>query len=250
MISAVPAFQDNYIWIIENPTTRSATVVDPGDAGPVLDYLKSKGLRLEAILLTHHHADHTGGVDDLLAHAFAKDPQHALAIIGPAREAIGGLTRRVTQDDVVALPETEMSLRVIDVPGHTAGHVAYFTEHGDGGPALFCGDTLFAAGCGRLFEGTAEQMWSSLQKLAALPEQTAVYCAHEYTLSNLRFAVHMFPDESAIQARYQHVSAQRARSEATVPSTIGIERQTNPFLQCKNADAFATMRKQKDSFRG
>lgn len=225
-------------------------MVDPGDAGPVLDYLKSKGLRLEAILLTHHHADHTGGVDDLLAHAFAKDPQHALAIIGPAREAIGGLTRRVTQDDVVALPETEMSLRVIDVPGHTAGHVAYFTEHGDGGPALFCGDTLFAAGCGRLFEGTAEQMWSSLQKLAALPEQTAVYCAHEYTLSNLRFAVHMFPDESAIQARYQHVSAQRARSEATVPSTIGIERQTNPFLQCKNADAFATMRKQKDSFRG
>ena len=250
MICAVPAFQDNYIWIIENPKTLSATVVDPGDAGPVLDYLKSKGLRLEAILLTHHHADHTGGVDDLLAHAFAKDPQHALAIIGPAREAIGGLTRRVTQDDVVALPETEMSLRVIDVPGHTAGHLAYFTEHGDGGPALFCGDTLFAAGCGRLFEGTAEQMWSSLQKLAALPEQTAVYCAHEYTLSNLRFAVHMFPDESAIQARYQHVSAQRARSEATVPSTIGIERQTNPFLQCKNADAFATMRKQKDSFRG
>ncbi len=225
-------------------------MVDPGDAGPVLDHLKSEGLRLEAILLTHHHTDHTGGVDDLLVHAFANDPQHSLAIIGPAGEPIGGLTRRVTQGDIVVLPDTDISLHVIDVPGHTAGHVAYFTEQVDNGPALFCGDTLFAAGCGRLFEGTAEQMWSSLQKLAALPDETAVYCAHEYTLSNLKFAAHILPNDRAIQARFQQVSAQRARSEATVPSTIGIERQTNPFLQCKNADAFATMRKQKDSFRG
>lgn len=225
-------------------------MVDPGDASPVLDYLKTQGLRLEAILITHHHADHTGGIDDLLAHSFATDPQQTCSVIGPAGEHINGLTQRVREGDLIALPQTGISFRVIDVPGHTAGHIAYFGEATATGPVLFCGDTLFAAGCGRLFEGTADQMWSSLQKLAGLPGHTAVYCAHEYTLANLKFAAHALPNHEAIQKRLTLVSAQRDRQESTVPSTIDIERQTNPFLQCTNASAFATMRKQKDSFRG
>lgn len=226
------------------------TVVDPGDATPVLDYLGSNGLHLEAILLTHHHADHTGGIDELRAHAFTQAPDQTLTVIGPQHEAITGLTLGVKEGDTVTLPQTGISFRVMDVPGHTAGHVAYFTESSEYGPAVFCGDTLFAAGCGRLFEGTAEQMWASLKKLAALPDNTAVYCAHEYTLSNLNFARYVLPENVAINERFHRVTRQRQRHERTVPSTIGIERQSNPFLQCKDADAFATMRKQKDSFRG
>lgn len=250
MISAVPAFQDNYIWIIQNPTTASATVVDPGDAGPVIAHLQANGLQLEAILITHHHADHCGGVEGLSEYAFATDPSAPVQVIGPSDEPIPSITHRVKENDQVHLPQTGITFRVMDVPGHTAGHVAYFNEISPSGPILFSGDTLFAAGCGRLFEGTALQMWSSLQKLAALPEETLVFCAHEYTLGNLKFAAHFFPSDSPIQQRLQRVQLQRQRQEPTVPSTIGLELQTNPFLRCKDADAFATMRKQKDSFRG
>lgn len=174
--------------MIQNHGAKTVAVVDPGDAGPVIAALEHKGLRLTTILVTHHHADHTGGIEDLMAYAYAKTPDQPVSVIAPREESIAGAHVHVVDGDEVMIDDQQIRLHVMAVPGHTRGHVAYFTQDpvdASGAPSLFCGDTLFAGGCGRLFEGTADQMWRSLQRLAALPGTTQVYCAHEYTLANL-----------------------------------------------------------------
>jgi hydroxyacylglutathione hydrolase len=251
MIRAIPAFADNYIWIIENERESPgvAAVVDPGQAEPVLDALAQHGLALGAILITHHHADHTGGIADLVQNAPWHNEQVPL-VFGPANEPIAELTCRLSEGDVVEIAALNARFSVIELPGHTKGHIAYFGFCNSARPVLFCGDTLFAAGCGRLFEGSPEQMWNSLQKLAKLPAETAVYCAHEYTLSNLRFARHAFSQNKAIEARFETVSELRAEHRITLPSSIAEELLTNPFLLCSSAAEFAQLRKLKDEFRG
>ena len=250
MIQAIPAFDDNYIWTIIENKSRHAAVVDPGDPGPVIAFLQAHGLRLSAILITHHHGDHTGGIAALQQHAARLTRESSLPVFGPAREEIAGVNHPLHEGDVVDLSELQLSLRVLEVPGHTQGHIAYFGRCADQEHVLFCGDTLFAGGCGRLFEGSAEQMWSSLQRLAGLPADTAVFCTHEYTLANFRFARHVRPDDPHIMRRHDQVMGLRAAGRITLPSSIGLERQTNPFLLCADADDFAEMRRQKDQFRG
>lgn len=248
----LPAFRDNYIWLLR--ADRSAAVVDPGDAGPVFNYLSLHGLSLVAILNTHHHGDHVGGNRELLE-------KFDVPVFGPRHEPIPGLTHPVDASTIVPLPALELEFQVLDVPGHTLGHVAYY-----GANSLFCGDTLFSCGCGRLFEGTAEQMHASLQKLAALPADTRVYCAHEYTLSNIRFAQAVEPDNLDLQAREQEVLGLLARQQPSLPSTLDLERRTNPFLRTGQAAVhtaaerhagkqlqdigavFATLRAWKDDF--
>lgn len=231
-VSAIPAFADNYLWLVHDG--RHAIVVDPGDAAPVEAALSSGQLTLAAILLTHHHGDHAGGVAELIR-------QRDIPVFGPARENIAGVTHRLAEGDAVQLDKPAITLGVLDVPGHTAGHIAY-VDHDHGW--LFCGDTLFAGGCGRLFEGTPEQMTKSLGKLAALPDAMKVYCAHEYTVSNLRFAVAAEPDNSAVAERLSQAQAARARGERTVPSTVGEEKQTNPFLRYREPGIVQTLRSQ------
>jgi hydroxyacylglutathione hydrolase len=223
-VLTVPAFEDNYLWLVHDG--KCAAVVDPGDAAPILAALETHRLALAAILLTHHHADHVGGVSALLQH----DKIAAnLPVYGPRGEAIAGVTHPLAEGDAIIIPHLELELRILDVPGHTRGHIAYYTpRHG----WLFCGDTLFAGGCGRLFEGTPEQMHASLAKLAALPDDTQIYCAHEYTLSNLRFAREVEPHNPALLLRIDRETDKRDHDQPTVPSTIGLEKSTNPFLRC------------------
>jgi hydroxyacylglutathione hydrolase len=218
----VSAFKDNYFWVIDDG--QYAVVVDPGDATPVISYLALKSLKLAAILITHHHADHVGGIGGLLEWC---DDRNIL-VYGPTSENIPHCTHRLDGGAEANITFPKLSLRVIDVPGHTAGHIAYYAEH-EGW--LFCGDTLFAGGCGRLFEGTAAQMRASLSKLAELPAETKVCCAHEYTLANLRFASAVEPNNAALKDRIRIDTATRERGEPTVPSTIALERTTNPFLR-------------------
>ena len=220
-ILAVPAFKDNYLWIIHDG--QHAAVVDPGDAGPIVAALAHHHLTLCAILLTHHHADHIGGVPALLALT-------DVPVFGPARDGIGAVSIPLAEGDIVSVDALDLQLRVLDVPGHTLGHIAYVGTV-NGQSVLFCGDTLFGAGCGRLFEGTPEQMAHSLDKLAALPEETVVYCAHEYTLANLTFAAAVEPGNAALGARIERDTATRERGEATIPTTIAEELATNPFLR-------------------
>jgi hydroxyacylglutathione hydrolase len=219
-ITPIPAFSDNYLWLLARGS--AAAVVDPGDAAPVLRALAGRDLSLDAILVTHHHADHAGGV-------LALKERYGCTVFGPAREKIPGVDLRLAHGDEVTVLGTRFG--VIDVPGHTAGHIAYFADEREP-PLLFCGDTLFACGCGRLFEGTASQMLASLDALAALPAATRVYCAHEYTLANIRFALAVEPGNDALQRRHGDARATRERGEPTVPSTLGLELATNPFLRC------------------
>jgi hydroxyacylglutathione hydrolase len=229
-IIPIPAFSDNYIWLLREGTR--AVVVDPGDAAPVRAYLEREGLRLAAILVTHHHGDHVGGVAAL---ASADD----VPVMGPAREAIPGRTQALADGSEVPLPGFSAALRVLDVPGHTAGHIAYAGDV-DRLPVAFVGDTLFAAGCGRLFEGSAGEMAASLARLAALPPATRIYCAHEYTLSNLRFARVVEPGNAALAERELREQARRDRGLPTVPSILADELATNPFLRTGCPDVVAS----------
>jgi len=224
-ILALHAFDDNYIWLLR--AAGHVAVVDPGDAAPVLDYLERSGDRLCAILVTHHHGDHVGGVEEILA----RSATPSVPVFGPALENIPGVTETLVGGERIGVPEIGLELHVIAVPGHTRGHIAYYGPSLGEGGALFCGDTLFGAGCGRLFEGTPTQMQNSLAKLAALPAPTLVYCGHEYTQSNLRFARAVEPDNIAVQQRSENVARERAASRATIPSSIQIELETNPFLR-------------------
>jgi hydroxyacylglutathione hydrolase len=220
-ILTVPAFKDNYLWLIHDGV--SAAVVDPGDAESILDALQAHGLALTAILLTHHHADHIGGVPRLLEHA-------GVPVFGPRKDGIAAVTHALGEGERITVPGLELELAVLDVPGHTLGHIAYVRET-PGHNWLFCGDTLFGAGCGRLFEGTPAQMAASLAKLATLPDDTLVFCAHEYTLSNLKFAQALEPGNQALQMRVENDSKLRGTNLPTIPSNIAIEKATNPFLR-------------------
>lgn len=251
----LPAFADNYIWMLHDG--RKALVVDPGDAQPVLEALQREGLQLETILVTHHHADHTGGVAQL------RDTTGA-QVFGPAGEEMPEPLTRLSGGDVCT--GMGLSFQVIDVPGHTAGHIAYYCEAWDGAPLLFCGDTLFSGGCGRLFEGTPAQMLASLDSLAALPDNTRVCCTHEYTLSNLKFALAVEPGNADLQQYNAHCQELRSHNIPTLPSTIARERKINPFLRSRvpavmaaasthdaamtlETGAFATLRQWKNDYR-
>ena len=216
------AFNDNYIWLLRR--NDSAVVVDPGDAAPVTAYLDAHQLTLSAILVTHHHGDHIGGIKTLLA-------RREVPVFGPSSEEIATVNRPLADGDRVELPQLDASFDVLAVPGHTRGHIVYYGRNIHSCGVLFCGDTLFACGCGRVIEGTPQQMWRSLARLAALPGATRVYCAHEYTQANINFALAVEPDNAALQARAAEVARLRAADQATVPSTVSAELATNPFLR-------------------
>lgn len=225
---ALPAFADNYIWMLHDGV--QALVVDPGDATPVHAALDARGLALAAILVTHHHPDHVGGVDELRTRL--QGP-----VYGPARERIPAPFTPLREGETITV--LDMRWRVLEVPGHTAGHIAYLQDDAAAAPLLFCGDTLFSAGCGRLFEGTPAQMHDSLARLAALPGDTRVCCTHEYTLANLRFAAAAEPGNAARADYERRCIEQRAAGQPTLPSTIGLERQINPFLRCDAPEVVA-----------
>jgi hydroxyacylglutathione hydrolase len=258
-IVPIPAFTDNYIWAMyaaQNADARGpVVVVDPGDAAPVEKFLETNGFELAAILVTHHHGDHTGGIAAL-------SKRWSPRVIAPRYSEITGATERVGEGDEIDLTAYGLPrFHVWHVPGHTLDHIAFVSDE-----ILFCGDTMFAAGCGRLFEGTPAQMHESLSRLAALPPETRVYCTHEYTLANLAFATHVEPDNVAMAKRQFQVAEMRARNEPSLPTTIRDELETNPFLRAQSssirnelrmrgeslsdpADVFASLRRMKDSFR-
>ncbi len=264
-VKIIKAFSDNYIWAITNKRSNSgqAALVDPGDPAACIAFLEKNQLSLCAILITHHHPDHTGGIKELVA--YCQQKRWPITVYGPANENIPLCDIKLIENDIVDLVELDIAFQVIDLPGHTAGHIAYFSNNGTE-PVLFCGDTLFSAGCGRLFEGSAEQMLSSLSKLANLPEKTKVYCAHEYTQANLKFSLAVDPNNEALKNYSEKVNELRAKDQATIPTTIEIEKQINPFLrsdqltiqtsaklfdkstQATNLDTFTTIRRWKDQF--
>jgi hydroxyacylglutathione hydrolase len=214
----VRALKDNYVWVMR--AGKKAAVVDPGESQPVLEYLDAEGLQLVAILITHHHKDHVGGVPGLLE-------RFRVPVYGPKGEPIETMTHPVSEGDRVEVPEIGASFEVLDIPGHTRAHIAYY---GDG--AVYSGDTLFSCGCGRVFEGNPEQMFASLQKLVSLPDETLVYCGHEYTMANIAFAKAVEPANPALEARERSDAELRAKNRPTLPSTLGREKATNPFLRC------------------
>ena len=222
-IIPIPAFEDNYIWLLHN--TVQATIVDPGDAAPIMAVLDQLNLNLGTILVTHHHHDHIGGVQALIAH------YPNAAVYAPRHEKYDFTHHAVSEPDTVILRDLGLEFAVIDLPGHTLGHIAYYTPD-----ILFCGDTLFGAGCGRLFEGTPEQMYHSMQKLARLPADTRVYCTHEYTLHNINFALTVEPNNIALTQRKHDTEKLRSALEPSLPSTLSLELATNPFLRCDNSD--------------
>ncbi|WP_432473262.1 hydroxyacylglutathione hydrolase [Amphritea sp. HPY] len=254
-ITAIPAFNDNYIWAISVPGCKDIAVVDPGDAAVVKHYLKANQLNLSAILITHHHQDHTGGVKQLAA-------DYELTVYGPANSPFDGIQKVLGNGDAIDL--FGQSLTIQEVPGHTLDHISYF--HAAATPQLLCGDTLFLAGCGRLFEGSAAQMFSAMNYFKALPDNTEIYCTHEYSLANLAFAAAVEPDNDAIQDSISHCNSLRQQQTPTLPSTIGAEKKINPFMRTAEAsvrqaaelfsgskpgsetDVFATIREWKNQF--
>ena len=233
----IPALSDNYIWMFRDPATGSVAVVDPGQDAPALAAAKQRGWIITHILNTHWHPDHTGGNAGIKAATGAP-------IIAPAEaEKVSAVDRVVSGSDRVMIGELEAV--VWDIPAHTAGHIAFYFE---AAKVIFTGDTLFAMGCGRLFEGSAEQMFDNMRRLAALPDDVRLYCGHEYTLANARFAAHAEPDNRAIAERLTRVAAIRERSQVTLPSTIGEERATNPFMRASDPGDLARLRAMKDSF--
>ncbi|WP_312183467.1 hydroxyacylglutathione hydrolase [Pantoea sp. CTOTU46764] len=249
-LTSIPALQDNYIWTLTDDDNK-CLIVDPGEAQPVLDKIRANHWQPVAILLTHHHHDHVGGVDELLQH------YPDLMVFGPQETSDKGAKRIVAEGDEFAV--LRLNFRVIATPGHTLGHISYFSS-----PYLFCGDTMFSGGCGRLFEGTAEQMFESFQKLNQLPADTLVCCAHEYTLSNMKFAAAILPHDPKILARYQQIKDLRAENRITLPTKLALEREINLFLRTQDTDlqqalgtnvsssalwqTFADLREKKDRF--
>lgn len=231
-IHPISALKDNYIWGIVNTKKQCALIVDPGDAKPVIAWLKQHHLELNGILITHHHWDHVNGVTDLLKHS-------QVPVFGSTRSPFSELTHRVDEGQLVIINDAFPSFNVIAIPGHTLDHIAYYGDR-----ILFCGDTLFAGGCGRLFEGTAEQLYASLQKICRLPDNTKIYCAHEYTVNNLRFAHTVEPRNKNITQRMEHVSALREKDTPSIPSLLLEEKQTNPFLRCEIPDIIEQVEKQ------
>ncbi|WP_281557298.1 hydroxyacylglutathione hydrolase [Thalassomonas sp. RHCl1] len=227
-ITGIKAFSDNYIWSIGSKASNEITLVDPGDAKVCIEFIEKNQLQLASILITHHHHDHVGGIKALVDYCRQKD--WPLTVYGPAKENIPYCDVKLTQGEQISLNSQGLTLTVIDVPGHTSGHIAYVGEH-----LVFCGDTLFSGGCGRLFEGSPAQMLASLEKLAALPGHTLVYCTHEYTSANLDFALTIEPDNQELIAYRQQVQALRTQDKATLPSTIAREKEINPFLRCHQA---------------
>ncbi|HJP97214.1 MAG TPA: hydroxyacylglutathione hydrolase [Rhodanobacteraceae bacterium] len=255
-LRALPALRDNYIWMLSDPVSGMALVVDPGEAEPVLRALAEDGRTLAAFLLTHHHGDHIGGTSEL------KALYPDAAIYAPVDDRIHLAATRVGNGDIIEIPAPAVRFEVVEVHGHTRSHIAY---HGEG--LLFCGDTLFSLGCGRMFEGTPEQMLASLDRLAGLPGDTKVCCGHEYTLANASFAISVEPDNAALQSRAEAARAQRERGEATLPARLADERAANPFLRVeriaddripwpqgskpsrRRIDRFAALRLAKDQFQ-
>ena len=244
-VSLIPVLRDNYVFVLHGDGPGPAAVVDPAVAGPVIAWLEQRGLELATILHTHHHSDHIGGAADLLA----RWPQAAVIACADDRQRIPLQTRGVGGGDCFML--LGRPVEVLAVPGHTAHHIAYHLPAVEGGQGhLFCGDTLFAAGCGRLFEGTPEQMHGSLQRLAALPEPTQVWCAHEYTEANLRWAVAQEPRDAAIAERLAAVQRARAAGQPTIPSSIAAERATNLFVRAADGAELRRLRGSKDLWQG
>jgi hydroxyacylglutathione hydrolase len=240
--------------LLKNKASNHIAIVDPGESGPVLQKIESEGLIPVAILITHHHWDHVNGIADITA-------KYDIPVYTPKTESVSGSTQAVAEGDTVVLDELDLTLNILDVPGHTSGAVAYYSDE-----MVFSGDTLFAAGCGRLFEGTPAQMHTSLSKFKALSDDTLIYCGHEYTVANLQFAATVEPDNQAIQERLLEAQKLREKGQPTVPSALSTEKQTNPFLRCDidsviaaasqhsgkklsaEQDVFAAVRKWKDSF--
>lgn len=262
-INAIPAFSDNYIWALTNSSQQTekkfVVLVDPGDADVCIEYIEQHHLTLSAILITHHHADHVGGIKKLVQ--YNEEMKNTVSVFAPKHENIPCATDKLSQGDEIKIPDLSLSFQVLDLPGHTLGHIAYY-----GHDVVFCGDTLFSGGCGRLFEGTPQQMLSSLNKLSSLPERTLVYCTHEYTLANLTFALTVDPTNMELIQYYNQVKHLRNNDNISLPSSILREKQINPFLRCfddtiKNSvnefsntnytnevDSFAALRKWKDNF--
>lgn len=233
-IELIPLLKDNYAYLLTDG--GAVAVVDPAEAGPVRTILEERGLRLDHIINTHHHSDHTGGNEEL-------KEIYGCTIFGPAADAhrIAGLNRGLKEGDIITLESAQA--RVFETPGHTSGHICLYFAADE---ALFCGDTLFAMGCGRLFEGTATQMWDSLGKIMALPGETRIYCGHEYTVANGEFCLTIEPENKTLQARMQKVRALRAEGLPTIPSTLALEKETNVFLRAGSAERFAQIRALKD----
>lgn len=231
-VTPIEAFSDNYIWVLPDKAGEHMAVVDPGDAQPVLDACEKNGWIVNAILITHFHADHVGGIKTLLEHF------PGIPVYGPTGEGIEGITDHLYEGDMVVLPEQEGRLLVWEVPGHTAGHIAYVGEC-----CLFCGDTLFSAGCGRVFTGTHEQLSASLERIKGLPEDINVFCAHEYTLDNIGFAKWVEPDNQALLDYEKQVQGWMDEDRPSLPSRIGLEREVNPFLRCDEPAVIAAAEK-------
>jgi hydroxyacylglutathione hydrolase len=230
-IDPIEAFQDNYIWLIHND--QNSIIVDPGDAGPVISALERKNLNLVAILITHHHADHIGGVIAL------QEKYPHIKIFAPQKDKYDFVNISLKNGDEINIPELQINYKIIEIPGHTRGHIAYYDKKN-----LFCGDTLFACGCGKIFDGTHEQMYNSLKKISALPKDTKIYCAHEYTKKNISFALSLDPDDTNLKLRKALIS----NIKNTIPSSLEEELKTNPFLKCTSLEAFKRLRDLKDQY--